>query len=175
MFKKLIVFCLLNLILSLPVSALESGDSIPSFSLPEINGAIFDSESLRGNIVIVDFWATWCPPCRVSLPRLADLAAKYRGRDVKVVLVSVDRSPQTARALLEELGLESSASLIPLIDQNELAARLFHPPTMPTTFIFDRKGRVVLVHHGFKAGDEELFQKEIDSQLNSSNDRATQA
>ena len=173
MLKRAAAIFICVIIICLPTYALDSGEMIPSFSLPGIDGTFVDSESLRGNIVIVDFWATWCPPCRISLPRLAELSDKYSDRGVKVVLISVDRTPQTARELLEQMGLQGSSSLIALFDTNELAARLFHPPTMPTTFVFDRNGRVVMVHHGFKAGDEKLLQYEIDSQLKSAENNST--
>lgn len=168
MHRLFALLTLLTLLMSAHAQALDSGDQMPAFALPGRDGGVINSDSLRGNIIIVDFWASWCPPCRVSLPRLNDVANDYADRGVKVVLVSVDHAPQSARDLLEELGLSGASKVIALFDSNELAAGLFHPTTMPTTFIFDRSGHVVFMHRGFKAGDEKLIRQEIESQLGSS-------
>lgn len=175
MFKRVTLILLSCLLIRSSAYAINSGDALPDFSLPNREGQSITSDNLKGSIIVVDFWASWCPPCKLSLPRLNQIANEYADRGVKVVLVSVDHSPQAAREMLEQIGIGSEAPIVTLFDATEMAARLFNPPTMPTTFIFDRSGHVVFVHHGFKIGDEKIIEQEIEQQLNSKKGLATNA
>ncbi len=119
----------------------------PPLKLERIDGRIIDLQSLRGKVVLLSFWATWCPPCRRELPRLERLLQILGSRDVEVVAVSVDREGKSAvSAFLERAGVKR---LHPFLDPSgsvgvrdaEDGASPFVLYGMPISYVIDREGR----------------------------------
>jgi len=113
-----------------------------------------------GNVVVVDFWATWCAPCKESFPAYQRLAQKY-GSKLTVIGISVDEDP----AGIAKFARETGAKFALAWDDGQLTSKSYQPPTMPTSFVIDQSGIVRFVHSGFHPGDERAIESEIDSLL----------
>lgn len=144
-------------------AALDRGQAAPEIGLTDLHGKPVELASLRGKVVLVDFWASWCAPCRESLPFLEKLAHKYRGEGLVVVGVNIDKTRELARAFLDKHRLALS---FPVVHdgKHEVAGR-YKPPTMPSSYIVDRKGVVRGVHAGFRSSDATKLEAELQSLL----------
>ena len=146
-----------------PALAVEAGAPAPSLSMAalEDGGAPVAMPSLKGNVVYVDFWASWCVPCRLSMPALDDLYRKNRSRGFAVVGVNKDATPADAKRFLAKVPV--SFSLVR--DPEDAAAKGFDVKAMPSGYLVDRRGVVRYVHRGFTAETGAALEKEIDSLL----------
>lgn len=136
------------------------GAPAPDFSLTARGGAPASPSAYAGKVVLLDFWATWCQPCRASFPEYQSLLASY-GERVIVVGVSEDDEQDGIEHFAEETG-----ALFPLAwDADKSVAQRYQISTMPTLFIIDGSGLVRFVHAGFRAGDEASIRAAIDSLL----------
>ncbi|HET7541941.1 MAG TPA: TlpA disulfide reductase family protein [Polyangiaceae bacterium] len=137
------------------------GAAAPEFELESPNGKQKVSLSAQaGKVVVVDFWATWCAPCKESFPAYQRLAQKF-GKQLTVIGVSVDEDP----AGIPEFAKETGAKFPLAWDDGQSTSKSYRPPTMPTSFVIDRSGIVRFVHSGFHAGDERAIESEIASLL----------
>jgi peroxiredoxin len=148
----------LLLLSSVALAGVGKGQKAPDFSLPTLSGAKMSLSSLRGKVVIIDFWAQWCEPCKKELPQLEKLAKEFAGKDVVILAVNLDKSKDNAQRLAQQLGL----TLPVLLDPAGSVAATYDLPKMPTSFVVDKKGIVRFVHEGFEgSGDVERFRKEL--------------
>ena len=151
------VAALLALSLTVPAAALDAGAKMPEIGLNDLSGKPITVASLAGKVVIVDFWATWCAPCKEELPVLQKLYKKYGSKGLVVVGVSVDKDASNIKGFLNKLGVT-----FPIVhDANHQVSGRYKPPRMPSSYIVDRKGIVRFVHGGFRADDAAIFEKEI--------------
>lgn len=121
-------------------------------------GEPIDLASLRGRVVIVDFWASWCAPCREAMPRLQALHDELGPTGVVVIGVSVDESEADARAFLEAEGI----SFATVHDGEQRLAEAWQPTKMPTTFVLDRRGAIAAIHAGYTAAQGEALRTEVE-------------
>jgi len=136
------------------------GAPAPDFSLAARGGAPASPNAYAGKVVLLDFWATWCQPCRASFPEYQALLASY-GERVIVVGISEDDEQDGIERFAEETG-----ALFPLAwDADKSVAQRYQISSMPTLFIIDGSGLVRYVHAGFRAGDEASIRAAIDSLL----------
>jgi len=145
-----------------PARALDPGDSAPRFSAPALDGrSTVDLSDLRGKVVLLDFWASWCPPCLTSLPKLEKLRTEISDGDFRVVAVNVDQEPGNALRFLANnpIGYPSAT------DPEGLIPERFGLDTMPTSYLIDREGVIRYVHKGFQRGDEKTLRDRIESLL----------
>jgi cytochrome c biogenesis protein CcmG, thiol:disulfide interchange protein DsbE len=135
------------------------GAPAPAFELREVDGS--DQQSLgahAGKVVIVDFWATWCEPCKQSFPAYQKLVSKLGG-DLVVVAISQDDDDKNIPAFVAETGAK-----FPIVwDDGKAVAKAYDPPTMPTAFVIDKSGIIRFVHVGYRAGDEAMLEEEARS------------
>lgn len=135
------------------------GAPAPEFELEEVAGGGEQSLAAHsGKVVIVDFWATWCEPCKLSFPAYQKLVDQMNG-ELVVVGVSQDDDAKGIAAFRSETGAK-----FPLVwDEGKGVAKSYDPPSMPTAFIVDKSGIVRFVHVGYRAGDEATLEEEVRS------------
>jgi len=138
-------------------AAVTPSTSAPDFTLPSLDGPNLRLQEQRGRVVMINFWASWCGPCRVEMPHLARLYEKYRGSGFTVLAVNIDESPQKAASLASQLGMRFPV----LLDTDKKVSRLYDLSTMPSTVLVDRDGRVRYVHRGYRDGYEETYDRQI--------------
>jgi peroxiredoxin len=124
---------------------------------PDGKGRVTLSEH-AGKIVVVDFWATWCEPCRKSFPAYQKLTQDFAGK-VVVLGVSVDETPGDIPAFAKATGAKFPIGW----DEAQTAARSYEPPKMPTSFVVDSSGIIRFVHAGYTPGDEAGLRDEVKS------------
>jgi peroxiredoxin len=138
-------------------SAIAPLTPAPDFSLSAMSGPNMRLQDQRGRVVMVNFWATWCAPCRQEMPQLNRLYQKYRSAGFVLLGVNVDDDPSKAAEVATKLGVTFPV----LLDPNKNVSKLYDLSTMPSTVIIDRDGRVRYVHRGYLAGYEDNYEKQI--------------
>jgi peroxiredoxin len=146
-------------------AGVEEGQTAPGIALPGLTGdeRTYRLEDLRGTVVYVDFWASWCVPCRVSFPVLDALRAELGPRGFEVLAVSVDASRTDALGFLEEIPVRYPV----LHDPESRTLEAYGVIGMPTGFLVDREGTVRAVHEGFRKGDADKLRAEVLTLLDS--------
>ncbi|MEP4146218.1 MAG: TlpA disulfide reductase family protein [Halioglobus sp.] len=144
----------------LQAATVKEGDLAPALNLPllnTVNEEWISLESLRGKIVYLDFWASWCGPCRLSFPQLEALRQDFGAQGFEVLAVNVDEFEQDALEFLEQVAVS-----YPVVrDAAADSPAQFGILGMPTGFLLDRQGVVKLVHQGFKRSDGEKLRVKI--------------
>jgi cytochrome c biogenesis protein CcmG/thiol:disulfide interchange protein DsbE len=141
--------------------SLEAGTKMPEIGLADLTGKAVNAAALGGKVVVIDFWATWCAPCREELPVLQKLYKKYSAQGLVVVGVSVDKEQDNIKQFLVKMPLS-----FPIVhDAEHQVSNRFAPPRMPSSFIVDRKGIIRYVHGGYRADDATEFEKQIQTLL----------
>ena len=141
-------------------SSLE-GQAAPDFVLKSSGGENLRLSEHRGDVVMINFWATWCGPCRQEMPLLDDLYSRYERVGFTLLGVNIDDDSRRAMQMIEELGV----SFPVLFDERKEVSQLYDVEAMPVTVLVDREGNVRHVHHGYKPGYEENYLNEIRSLL----------
>ena len=118
-------------------AAPQRGFLAPDFELPTLDGSSVRLSDLRGKPVIVNFWATWCPPCRAEMPALQQVAQRYEARGLTVLLVNQSEPPAQVRAFLDSLGIT-----LPTLLDNGSVAFVYRVRGLPTTVFIHPDGRV---------------------------------
>jgi len=140
------------------VAATPAANAVaPDFTLRSTDGRNMRLDELRGQVVLVNFWATWCGPCREEMPRLNALYEKYRRSGFVLLGVNVDDDPATALATASKLAV----SFPVLLDTDKKVSKLYALETMPSTLLMDRDGKVRFVHRGYRAGTEADYEQQI--------------
>jgi len=124
--------------------------------------ATLDLARHRGQVVIVDFWASWCKPCRQSIPWLNALRSRYGANGLVIIGVNVDAERRDADRFLRDVPIDFEVVYDPQGD----IARQFKLKGMPTTYVFDRSGNIVETHVGFREATKEQAEAEIKNLLN---------
>jgi thiol-disulfide isomerase/thioredoxin len=115
--------------------------------------------ALRGKVVLIDFWAQWCEPCKKELPQLEKLSREYAGKGVVVLTVNIDKQRDNAERMAKQLGLTVDV----LLDPAGSVAASYDLPKMPTSFVVDKKGIVRYVNEGFDGPkDVDRFKQQLD-------------
>jgi peroxiredoxin len=129
----------------------------PDFTLRQIDGPNLRLGEQRGRVVMVNFWATWCGPCRIELPHLDKLHTKYRNSGFMLLGVNIDDDPNAAKALAAKLGLKFPV----LFDSEKKVVAAYDLNAMPATVLIDRDGKVRHLHRGYKDGVEQLYEQQV--------------
>ncbi len=151
----------LVLVPSLPAQA-ENGLA-PNFTLRDINGANVTLSSLKGEVVMISFWATWCAPCKQEMPHLDAIRQDF---GVKVLSISTDdaRASSKVKAYIRSRGYGFTV----LLDKDSTVVSEYNPSkSLPYTVLIDRSGKIHKVFQGFKPGEEEHLKKEVKALVDS--------
>lgn len=135
------------------------GKPAPGFSLPSVDGEMIRLNQLKGQVVVLDFWATWCPPCRAAMPELQKLHERYAEQGVKIIGVNLREDRATAKRFIEQNGLDFDF----VLDEQGRAGRIYRVTGIPQTVFIDREGIVQSVHVGFSQGTEIQYARELDA------------
>ena len=141
--------------------ALDKGAAAPEIALKTLSGEPIKLSSLKGKVVLVDFWASWCAPCRESMPFLEKLSKSYKDQGLVVLGVNIDNDIDAARKFLKEMPVSFQV----VNDAQKAVAKAYAPPTMPSSYIIDKRGVVHVVHAGFRRADAAKIEAEIKSLL----------
>ena len=139
------------------VSAGDVSGPAPDFALESRGGGMMSLEQHRGNVVMINFWATWCGPCRQEMPHLEALHQRYESLGFTLLGVNVEDDPEGAAEWLEE----TPVSFPILFDPENEVSELYDVVAMPTTVLVDRQGNKRYIHHGYQPGYEYDYQTQI--------------
>ncbi len=148
---------LLTGILVAPASSNSRMEAAPDFTLMNRSGEMVSLNDFRGQVVLINFWATWCAPCRKEMPFLEQIYQRYERLGVTLLGVNVEDGPEEAKAFLKE----TPVSFPVLFDMDKTVSSLYGVEAMPTTILVDRQGNVRFVHYGYQAGYENDYQDQI--------------
>jgi len=138
-----------------------TGQSAPDFALKSSSGKNLRLSEYRGDVVMVNFWATWCGPCRQEMPLLDELYSRYQRVGFSLLGVNIDDNSSKAMNMVSELDI----SFPVLFDVRKEVSKLYAVEAMPVTVLIDREGTVRYVHHGYKPGFENKYLDQIRSLL----------
>lgn len=162
-FTAVAVLVLVLLGMTTTASQAASADTSPApdFVLKSRSGDNLRLSEQVGNVVIVNFWASWCGPCREELPEFEKMYQNYADLGVTVFAVNVDDDPAKANTLLNDI----SVSFPVLFDPEGEVSQLYDVSAMPTTVMVDRFGNARLIHKGYKSGDEVKYEQALNALL----------
>ena len=161
--RSLATMCVL-LALAVPaqrVAAIAPGDAAPQSAVARADGTPFDWSTLRGKVVLVDFWASWCGPCRQAFPAYDAMAKRHEGDGFVVLGVNVDEQRADADRFLKALPVGFTV----VFDSGGAAPQAYGVKAMPSSYLVGRDGRVRLVHLGFKPSDADKIEAEVRAAL----------
>jgi len=126
----------------------------PGFTLVDMNGRLVSLADFKGKVAILDFWATWCPPCRREIPDFIKLQSEYGSKGAQIVGIALDQ-PNKIKTFVKDNGMNYPV----LLGTNEVAANYGGVEAIPTTFIIDKSGNIVAKYEGFRS--KETFESQI--------------
>ncbi|MFQ5592743.1 MAG: redoxin domain-containing protein [Anaerolineae bacterium] len=130
--------------------AAKIGEPAPDFTLPTPDGETVTLSDLRGRPVLINFWATWCPPCKIEMPDIENLYQKYKDQGFTVIAVDQQESAEAVRQYFQEMGL----SFQPVIDSSGEIFNLYRVVALPTSYFIDAEGIVRFQHRGLMTRDQ---------------------
>ncbi len=116
----------------------------PDFTLPDLDGNQVTLSDLRGQAILINFWATWCPPCRLEMPGIQAVYEQYQDQGFRVLAVDIQEPPDTVRAFVEEMGLTFTI----LLDETGAVSQQYQVRGIPTSFFVNRQGTIIAVWMG---------------------------
>jgi len=140
-----------------PVYASTLDKPAPDFTLKSLGGKNLKLSEYAGNVVMLNFWASWCGPCRKEMPLLNDLHKKYESLGFVILGVNVEQELKLAKSFLKDTPVDFPI----LFDSSNQVSQAYEVIAMPTTIMIDRNGNVRYLHKGYKAGDERKYRKMV--------------
>jgi len=148
-----------------PLTAVGEHPPAPDFTLTTLSGTSLSLADLRGKVVLLNFWATWCGPCRKEMPAIEALYQRYKDQGLEVLAISLDKlSTAVVEAFVKEMGVTYRVAL----DPTWATARTYAVRAVPATFLIDRAGNVVLRELGERDWMEEAKQRAVEGLLQAS-------
>lgn len=143
-----------------------AGETAPEFSLRDINGKAVSLSDYKGKVVLVNFWATWCGPCKLEMPHLDKMDREFQDKGFEVVSISTDdaRAASKVKPLIKRGGYGFTV----LLDKDTAVVSKYNPAkTLPYNVLIDRSGGIHKVFQGYNPGDEVELRKEVEALLGS--------
>ena len=141
-------------LMSIPAQASQPA---PSLTLKKLDNSSFNLSDYKGDVIYLDFWATWCPPCRKSFPWMEEMHQKYSDLGFKVIAISTD----VKRSVIDQFLKDLTTNFIIAHEPTGEAASKFKVTGMPNSYLIDRKGNIRLKHSGFNSKDKSKLEAEI--------------
>ena len=138
-------------------AAVAPQSAAPDFTLRSLEGRNLRLAEQRGQVVLVNFWATWCGPCKQEMPHLNRLYDKYRSAGFQLLSINVDEDPRQAGSAAAKFGVHFPV----LLDGDKTVSKLYELQSMPSTVLIDRDGRVRYLHRGYREGLEAAYERQI--------------
>ena len=135
----------------------DASGPAPAFTLATLSGQQAALSQYKGQVVMVNFWATWCGPCQQEMPLLDQMYKKYKPAGFTLIGVNVDKQQPPVKELLAR----KPVSFPILLDPANQVSKEYHVDEMPSSIIIDRKGEIRYIHRGYKPGDENEYQDRI--------------
>lgn len=139
------------------LAAAKLDEKAPDFTLKSKQGDNFRLSEHRGEVLFINFWASWCGPCRQEMPILDELHQRYESAGFKVIGITIDEDTSEADALLKKIPVTFPV----LYDAESTISRLFDVDAMPTSILVDRNGNMRFLHRGYKPGYEDDYRAQI--------------
>ncbi|MGC9099742.1 MAG: TlpA family protein disulfide reductase [Caldisericum sp.] len=137
-------------------------ETAPDFSWKDNNGNVVKLSDLKGKVVLLDFWATWCGPCRMTIPHVEAIYEKYKDKGVVVIGINLDQGDLSkVQQFIKEQGMK----YLVVTDPNSQVAGLYGVNSIPRFFIIDKNGKIAKTIIGYDPNMEDVLSKEIDSLL----------
>lgn len=160
-FRLLIAVFALGLLFGCTEKTEKAGSTTaPNFTLQDMNGNSVSLSDYRGKVVLLEFWATWCPPCRAAIPGLETLYKKYKDKGLVILAVSMDNSSdwEFVKSFIKDYRMT-----YPVLKGTEEVSALFHVRAIPLLLVLDKKGSIVKQHVGFVY--EDALEKDVQELL----------
>ncbi len=168
--KKKILIILVILLMIVPVftgcnttSKTPDRQKAPDFSWQAQSGKVMHLSDLKGKVVLLDFWATWCGPCRMTIPHVEALNNKYKDKGVVVMGINLDKA--SSRTAVSQFIKNNGITYLVISDANGKVGNMYGATSIPRFFIIDKQGNIAKMIVGYDPSMEEKFSKEIDSLL----------
>lgn len=162
--KKIVLVFLYLILLTSPALAGRVNDKAPAIELADTSGKPVSLEGLKGKVVFINFWASWCGPCKVELPELIKLTEKYKDKDFVLLAVNIDKTKGKADTFLSKLPARPE-NFVVACDPESKVVSSYGGRAMPTSFVLDKGGVIKYVHLGFNEADPAKWVAEIESLL----------
>lgn len=156
-FMKIGLLVLCGALMALPAWSASVSGPAPNFTLKSLSGKNLKLSEMAGNVVLINFWASWCGPCLQEMPLLNKIHKKYEPLGFTVLGVNVEENSDSARAFLADRGVDFPI----LLDTTNKVSKLYDVVAMPTTVVVDRDGNMRFLHKGYKPGDEAQYRKMV--------------
>jgi len=156
-FSRLLMVCLVSLMCINLASAAAVKGPAPNFTLKSMSGKNLKLSEMTGNVVLINFWASWCGPCREEIPYLNALHKKYAPLGFTVLGVNVEEQMDGARGFLGNVPVDFPI----LLDNTNKVSKQYKVVAMPTTVVIDRDGNMRYLHEGYKPGDEKKYRQMV--------------
>ncbi|MER3473114.1 MAG: hypothetical protein C4335_03585 [Armatimonadota bacterium] len=129
-----------------PPKRLGEGSTAPNVTLNLLNGETKTLHDYKGKVVVIDFWATWCAPCRFTMPKMIQFYNRHRNENVELIGLAVDvTSPAEIEAFVKEMGVNYPIA----VDSDASAKQAFQIKSLPTLFVIDKEGTILLRMEGY--------------------------
>lgn len=163
-----VTFCILSCLILFSCNSNDAklnvpagiGDLAPAFSLQDIAGSTVNLSEYKNKVVLLEFWATWCPPCKASVPELIEVQKKYEAKEFTVLGVSVDRAQDLSNYLVEFSRVYHIN--YPVLIGNDDVARKYNVTSIPVSVLIDKKGKIVNIYVGYSANFAEKISAQIE-------------
>jgi thiol-disulfide isomerase/thioredoxin len=150
MLKKLVVVFASLVIAGFSAAEVKEGDAFPSFKVPTLDGKVLDTAQLKGRVLYVDFWASWCTTCKKSFPILSELNTELKGKNIFFLGINTDEDVKLAEKFLEK----TPVNFLNVSDKTQKIVNFFEPKGFPYAYVVGKDGVVHAVKAGFEGKEK---------------------
>jgi thiol-disulfide isomerase/thioredoxin len=163
---KKISIILTSFLFFFPILVYSAEQETADFTLEDIDGNIFSlKEHLGKGPILIDFWATWCSPCKLELPLLQKIYDKYKAQGFLLITIAID-SPKS-QSKVKPYVISKKFTFLTLLDPDSEILKFFQGNSVPYQVIIDKEGTVIETHEGYTPGDEKVLEEKIGKLLKS--------